>query len=218
MTQYNNLNVKLSNSQFNKLKLRIKNGTGVTLNLSSNMIGNSNDETNFPNKLLLTNREVWRFCKTFAKNLSINKRLSKTQLSRMVQSGEFLGRILGPLLKTGSPLMKNILKRLAKSVLLLLELTAAADTAADVGIHKKIWGLGMTTLITSNKVVYDIIKIVKSNSETNKNEAKEQKAGFFIMLLPSKHLLVLKTSSRSLQDMPWRRLEDISWRCLEDMS
>ena len=58
MTQYNNLNVKLSNSQFNKLKLRIKNGTGVTLNLSSNMIGNSNDETNFPNKLLLTNREV----------------------------------------------------------------------------------------------------------------------------------------------------------------
>ena len=60
----------------------------------------------------------------------------------------------------------------------------------------------MTTLITSNKVVYDIIKIVKSNSETNKNEAKEQKAGFFIMLLPSKHLLVLKTSSRSLQDMP----------------
>ena len=58
MTQYNNLNVKLSNSQFNKLKLRIKNGTGATLNLSSNMIGNSNDETNFPHKLLLTNREV----------------------------------------------------------------------------------------------------------------------------------------------------------------
>ena len=58
MTQYNSLNVKLSNSQLNKLKSAMKSGTGVILRLSSNMIGNSDDETNFPHKLLLTNRQV----------------------------------------------------------------------------------------------------------------------------------------------------------------
>ena len=58
MTQYNMLNVKLYNSQFNKLKSRIKNSAKVTLNLSSNLIGNSDDETNFPHKLLLTNTKV----------------------------------------------------------------------------------------------------------------------------------------------------------------
>ena len=58
MTQYNTLNVKLSNSQLNKLKLAIKNETEVISKLSSNMIGNSNDETNFPHELLLTNRQV----------------------------------------------------------------------------------------------------------------------------------------------------------------
>ena len=68
MTQYNILNVKLSNSQLNKLKSEIKNGTEVTLNLSSNVIGNSNDETNFPHTLLLTNTQVLRLCKIFANN------------------------------------------------------------------------------------------------------------------------------------------------------
>ena len=58
MIQYNTLNVKLSNSQFNKLRSGIKNGTEVTLNLSSIRIGNANDETNFTHKLLLTNRHL----------------------------------------------------------------------------------------------------------------------------------------------------------------
>ena len=62
--------------------------------------------------------------------------LSKTQLSKMMQSGGFLGRLLGPLLKTGLPLIKNVIKPLAKSVLIPLGLTAAAS-AADAGIHKK---------------------------------------------------------------------------------
>ena len=66
MTQYNRLNVKLSNSQLNKLKSAIKNGTEVTLNLSSNLIVNSNDETNFPNKLLLTDTKVSKIRKVFA--------------------------------------------------------------------------------------------------------------------------------------------------------
>ena len=135
MTQCNSLNVKLSNSQLNKLKSAIKNETEVVLRLSSNMIGDN--ETNFPHKLLLTNRQVANLRKAFANHLSKESKLSKTQLSKMIQSGEFLVRLLGPLLRTGLPLIKNGIKRLAKSVLIPLGLTAAAS-AADAGIHKKI--------------------------------------------------------------------------------
>ena len=106
MTQYNSLNVKLSNSQLNKLKSAIKNETDVVLRLSSNMIGRSDNETNFPYILLLTNRQVANLRKAFAKHTSTNIKLSKAQLSKMMQSGGFLGRLLGPLLRTGLPLMK----------------------------------------------------------------------------------------------------------------
>ena len=134
MTQYNSLNVKLSNSQLNKFKSAIKNETEVILRLSSNMI--SNNETNFPHKLLLTNRQVANLRKAFANHSSADIKLSKTQLSKMIQSGGFLGRLLGPLLKTGLPLIKNVIKPLAKSGLIPLGLTATAS-AADSGMHKK---------------------------------------------------------------------------------
>ena len=134
MTQYNSLNVKLSNSQLNKLKSAIKNETEVVLRLSSNMI--EDNETDFPHKLLLTNRQVANLRKAFANHSSADIKLSKTQLSKMIQSGGFLGRLLGPLLKTGLPLIKNVIKPLAKSLLIPLGLTAAAS-AADAGIHKK---------------------------------------------------------------------------------
>ena len=134
MTQYNSLNVKLSNSQLNKPKSAIKNETEVVLRLSSNMIGDN--ENNFPDELLLTNRQVANLRKAFANYLSIDVKLSKPQLSKMIQSGGFLGRLLGPLLKTGLRLIKNVIKLLAKSVLIPLGLTAA-DSAAGAGIHKK---------------------------------------------------------------------------------
>ena len=162
MTQYNSLKVKLSNSQLNKLKSAIKNETDVVLRLSSNMIGNSGDNINFYHELLLTNRQVSNLRKAFANHLSTDIKLSKTQLSKMMQSGGFLGRLLGPLLRTGLPLMKNVIKPLAKSVLLPLGLTAAAS-AADAGIHKKILGSGHnnTTLIISNDEMDDILKDFK---------------------------------------------------------
>ena len=138
MTQYNSLNVKLSNSQLNKLKSAIKNETEVVLRLSSNMIGDN--ESNFPHKLLLINRQVSNLRKAFTNYLSANIKLSKTQLSKMIQSGGFLGRLLGPLLKTGLPLIKNVIKPLANSVLIPLGLTAAAS-AADAEIHKKNLGV-----------------------------------------------------------------------------
>ena len=88
MTQYNSLNVKLSNSQLNKFKSVIKNETEVALRLSSNMIGDN--ETDFPHKLSLTNRQVANILKVFANNSSANIKLSKTQLSKMIQSVGFL--------------------------------------------------------------------------------------------------------------------------------
>ena len=106
MTQYNSLNVKLSNSQLNKLKSAIKNESEVVLRLSSKMIGNSYDETNFPHKLLLTNRQVGNLRKAFPNYLSTDIKLLKTQLSKMIQSGGFFGRLLGSLLNTGLPLIK----------------------------------------------------------------------------------------------------------------
>ena len=121
-------------------------------------------------------------------------KLSKTQISKMIKSGGFLGILLGPLLKTGLPLMKKVTKPLAKSVLIPLGLTAAA-WAADAGIHKKILGSSNTTLIISNDEMEDIIKVVKSLEDFGlllkgvsetwckiQNEAKERKGGFLSML------------------------------------
>ena len=98
------------------------------------MIGDN--ETNFPHKLLLTNRQVSNLRTAFANHLSADIKLSKTQLSKMIQSGGFLGRFLGPLLKTGLPLISNVIKPLAESVLIPFGLTAAV-AAADAGINKK---------------------------------------------------------------------------------
>ena len=194
MTQCNSLNVKLSNSQLNKLKSSMKNETDVVLRISSNMVANSNDNTNFPHELLLTNRQVSNTRKAFANHLSTDIKLPETQLSKTIQSGGFLGKLLGPLLKTGLLLMKSVIKPLAKSDLIPLGLTAAASVA-DAGIHKKILGSGHSnmTLIISKDEMDDILKIAKSLenagvllkgvSETIQNEAKEQTGGFLSMLL-----------------------------------
>ena len=178
MTQYNTLIVKCSNSQLNKLKSGLKNDAQVTLKLvKPNEKGNSNDENSFPRTLVLTNTQVLRLRKAFA-----NIKLSKTQLSKIGQPGGFLGRHLGPLLKAGFPLTKNVLKQLAKSFLIPLGLTAAAS-ATDSAVQKKIFELNMSALIISNEEIYDIIKIIKSLeefglliksvSETIKNEENE---------------------------------------------
>ena len=174
------------------MKSAIKNRTKVTLNLSSNVIWDSKDENNFQHKLLLTNTQVLKLQKAFANNYLANIKLSKTQLHKIVQSGGFLGRPLGPLLKTGLLLIGNVHKPLAKSVLIPLGLTAAAS-ATDTAIHKRMFGSGFTTLIISNDEMNDIMKIVKSLEESGllikgmseliQHEAKEQKGGFLGMLL-----------------------------------
>ena len=84
---------------------------------------------------MLTNRQVLNLHKAFADKSSTDIKLSKTQISKMIRPGGFLGRLLGPLLKTGLQLMKNVIKPFARSVLIPLGLTAAAS-AADAGIYK----------------------------------------------------------------------------------
>ena len=108
----------------------------------------------------------------------------------MIQSGGFLRRLLSPLLKTELRLIKNIIKLLAKSVLIPLG-SAVAASAVDVGIHKKILGSGTTTLIISNDDVKDIMKIVKSledsgfllKGDIETIQVKVQKGRFLSMLL-----------------------------------
>ena len=152
------------------------------------MVSNSNDNTNFPHELLLTNRQVANIRKAFAKNTSTDIKLSKTQSSKMIQSGGFLGNLLGklagPLMKVAMPLAKNVLAPLGSS---------AAMSAIDGSIEKKMLGSGTTTLIISNDEMDDILKIVKSLedsnvllkgvSETIQHDAKEQRGGFLSMLL-----------------------------------
>ena len=89
MTQYSRVNVKLSTFQLNKLKSAIKNKNDVVIILSPSMIGDSNDKTNFPHELLLTNRQVSSICKAFANNSSVDIKFSKVQLSKMIQPGGF---------------------------------------------------------------------------------------------------------------------------------
>ena len=98
MTQYSSLNVKLSNSQLNNLKSVTEDEAKVVLRLSSNVIGDSDDKTNLSHNLLITNRQVANLRKAFANNLSTDITLSKTRISKMIQSGAFLVRVLAQLL------------------------------------------------------------------------------------------------------------------------
>ena len=142
---------------------------------------------NLPHELLLTTRQTTKLRNAIENNMSADIKLSKTQISKIIQSGGFLGKLFGALLKTGLPLLKSVIKPLG-----LLGLTAASS-AIDAGVQKKIYGSGTTALVISNEEMNDITKIVqalensgillKGVTKTIKNETKEQKGGFLSMLL-----------------------------------
>ena len=131
MVEYCKVNVKLSDTQLKKLKTAIENKTETTLRMNLKIF-NGND---LVHELLLTARQKTKLRNSFNNNISTGLKLSKAQISKIIQSGSFLGRLLGPLLKTGLPVIKNVIKT-AKSVLISLGLTVAASVA-DPGIHKK---------------------------------------------------------------------------------
>ena len=153
----NTVNVKLIDTQLKKLKTAVKNKTGTTLRMSLKIL----DGNDLPHELLLT-RQKTKLRNAFNSNMSTDVKLSKAQISKIIQSGGFLGSLLsklaGPLMKVAVPLAKNILAPLG--------ITAAA-LAIDAGIQKKIQGSGTTTLIISKEEMYDIIKIVQALEHSN---------------------------------------------------
>ena len=185
MVQYNKVNVKLSDTQLKKLTNAVKNKTRTTLRISLKMFNGNN----LPHELLLTTRQKTKVRNAFNNNTSTDLKLSKAQISKIIQSGGFLGRLLGPLLKLGLPLIKDVIEPIAKIVLIPIGLTAAAS-AVDAGIHKKILGSGNTILIISNEEMNDIMKIVQALEDSNilvkrvtKTIKNKQKGGFLSMVL-----------------------------------
>ena len=184
MVEYSKVSVKLTDTNLKKLKTAVKKKTGTTLRMSLKML----DGNDLPHELLLTTRQKTKLRNAFNNNMSTDLKLSKAQISKIIQSGGFLGSLLsklaGPLIKVAVPLAKNILAP--------LRITAAASVI-DAGIQKKIHGSGTTTLIISNEEMNDIMKIVqaveysnillKGVTKTTKKETKEQQGEFLSMLL-----------------------------------
>ena len=184
MVEYSKVNVKLTDTQLKKLKDTVKNKTGITLRMSLKML----DGNDLPHELLLTTRQKTKLRNAFNNNMSTDLKLSKAQISKIIQSGGFLGSLLsklaGPLMKVAVPLAKNILAPLG--------ITAAAS-AIDAGIQKKIHGSGTTTLIISNEKMNYIMKVVQALENSNiflkgvtktiKNETKEEKGAFLSSML-----------------------------------
>ena len=178
MVEYSKVNVKLSDAQLKKLKTAVKKKTGTTLKINLKML----DGNDLPHELLLTRRQKAKLRNAFNDNMSTDVTLSKAQISKIIQSGEFLGSLLSIL---AGPLM-NIAVPLAKNILAPLGITAAAS-AIDAGIQKKIHGSGTTTSLISNKEMNDIMEIFHALEDSNilfkgvtwtiKNETK-QKRGF----------------------------------------
>ena len=170
--------------QLKRLKTAVKDNTGATLRMNLKMI-NAN---NLPHELLLTERQKAKLRNAFNNNMSTHIKLSKAQITKIIQSAGFLGSLLS---KLAGPLMKVVVP-VAKKILAPLGITAAAS-AIDAGIKKKIHGSRTTTLIISNEEMNDVIKIIQSLEDSNillkgvtntiKNETKEQKGGFLSMLL-----------------------------------
>ena len=178
MVEYSKINVKLSDTQLKKLKTAVKNKTGTTLRMSFKMF----DGNDLPHELLLTTKQK-NLRNAFNNNMSTDLKLSKAQISKIIQSGGFLGSLLsklaGPLMKVVVPLAKNILAPLA--------VTAAAP-AIDAAIQEKIHGSGTATFIISNEKMNDIMKIVQGLQDSNillkgvtktiKNKQKNKKKDF----------------------------------------
>ena len=189
MVEYSKVNVKLLDTQLKKLKDAVKNNTRTTLRMSLKMF----NENNLPHQLLLTKRQKTKLRNAFNNNMSTDIKLSKAQITKIIQSGGFLGSLLS---KLAGPLMKVAIS-FAKNILAPLGITAAAS-AMNAEIKKK-HGSGTTTLIISNEEMNDIMKIVQSLEDSNillkgvtktiEKESKEQKGGLLSMLLSGKGIV-----------------------------
>ena len=152
MAEYSNVNVKLSDSQLNKLKTAVKNKSRKTLRMNIKMFNGNN----LPHELLLTAIQKAKLRNAFKNYMSTDIKLSKAQIFKIFQSGGFLGSLLS---KLAGPLMKVVVT-LAKNILAPLGITVA-------GVQKKLHGSGTTTLIISNECMNNILKIVQALEDSN---------------------------------------------------
>ena len=189
MVEYSKVNVKLTNTQLKKLKTAVENKTGITLRMSAKMI----DGDNLLHELLLTAGQKTNLRNAFNNYMSTDLKFSKAKISKIIQSGRFLGSLLN---KLACPLMEFAVP-FAKNILAPLGITTSVSTI-DTGIQKqtnkqKKHGSRTTTLIISNDEMNDIMKIVQAVEDSNillkgvtktiKNKTKEQKGVFLGMLL-----------------------------------
>ena len=156
MVEYSKVNVKLTDRQLTQLKTAVKNTT--TLRMSLKMF----DGNDLPHELLLTTSQKTKLRNAFNSSMSTDLQLSKPQISKIIQPGEFLGSLLsklaGPLMRVAVPLAKNVLAPLG-----IIEGTSAIDA----GTQKKIHGSGTTTLIISNKEIHHTLKIAQAFEDSN---------------------------------------------------
>ena len=108
MVEYNTVNARLSNSQLNKLKSAVKNRQGTTLRMNTRMFNSDN----LSHELLLTTRQTTKLRNTIGNNMPTDIKFSKAQISKIIQSGGFLGKLLGPLLKAGLSFLKSVINPL----------------------------------------------------------------------------------------------------------
>ena len=184
MVEYNTVNAKLSDSQLNKLKNAVKNKQGTNSRINVKMFNGKN----LSHELIPTRRQATKLRSAIENNISTDIKLSKAQISNIIQSGGFLGSLLR---KLAGPLMKVAVPFTAKN-LAPLGITAA-DSAIDGAIQKKIHDSGTTALIISNEEMNDLMKIAQDLEDSNillkgvtktiTNDTKEEKGGFLSMLL-----------------------------------
>ena len=184
MVEYDTVNAKLSDSQLNKLKNAVKNKQGTNSRINVKMFNGKN----LSHELIPTRRQATKLRSAIENNISTDIKLSKAQISNIIQSGGFLGSLLrklaGPLMKVAVPFTEKNLAPLG---------ITAADSAIDGAIQKKIHDSGTTALIISNEEMNDLMKIpqdledlnilLKGVTKTITNDIKEQKGGFLSMLL-----------------------------------
>ena len=180
MVEYSKINTKLSNQQVNTLKSGAKRNESINLRIGAKNF----NKQDLPHELYLTTRQTSKIRNAIKNSMSIDIKLSKAQIKKIAQSGVFLGRLIGPLLKIAAPLATKVLPILGLS---------AASSAIHAELQKKMYGSGSTTLIISNKELDDVMKIVqaledqgilmKGVTKTIKNEIKQQKGGFLSMLM-----------------------------------
>ena len=164
MVEYSKVNVKLSDTQLKKLKTAVKNKTGTALRISLKMF-NGND---LPHELLLTTRQKTKLRNAFNNNMSTDLKLSKAQISKIIQSGRFLGSLLsklaGPLMKVAAPSAKNILAPLGVTAAAsAIDAVSGIMTQKLVSLKRNLLIIIMTSVLLLQSLIISLLMLLMQN-------------------------------------------------------